>query len=230
MKIKFGALVVAGSGKIGGHVAARNSSGAYLRTKVTPVNPRTVDQIAARARLGANAKAWGGITQDQRDAWNQNSVDFNSKNIFGDKIKLSGINVFSRLNNNLLLIGEAILSTPPIAESFAGPTTVTVVSNVQGGVLTISPDFDVPVGAAGVVRMTSPQSAGKKFVKSEFRVIDIAPAGSAAPYDVSDAYVAKFGALPLEGQKVFTEVYLISKETGIASQRTVGSTITIDQV
>lgn len=230
MKLKWGALVVAGSGKIGGHVAAKNSSGAYLRTKVTPVNPRTVDQISARARLGANAKTWGTITQAQRDAWNQNSVDFNSKNVFGDDIKLSGINVFSRLNNNLLLIGEPIISAPPVAESFAGPTVVSIVSNVQGAVLTISPDFDVPVGAAGVVRMTSPQSAGKKFVKSEFRVIDIAPAGSAAPYDVAAAYIAKFGALPLEGQKVFVEVYVISKTTGIASQRTVGSTITIDQI
>ncbi len=226
MKIKFGALVVAGSGKIGGHVAARNSSGSYLRTKVTPTNPRTVDQIAARARLGANAKEWGNITQAQRDAWNQNAVDFNSKNVFGDDIKLSGINVFSRLNNNLLLIGESIISAPPTAERFAGPTTVSISSVVAGGVLTISPDFDVPVGAAGVVRMTAPQSAGKKFVKSEFRVINIAPEGSAAPYDVSAAYVSKFGALPLEGQKVFVEVYVISKTTGIASQRTVGSTIT----
>lgn len=230
MKLKWGALVVAGSGKIGGHVAAKNSSGAYLRTKVTPVNPRTVDQISARARLGANAKQWGVITQDQRDAWNANSVDFNSKNVFGDDIKLSGINVFSRLNNNLLLIGEAIIESPPIAESFAGPTVVSIVSNVQGGILTISPDFDVPVGAAGVVRMTSPQSAGKKFVKSEFRVINIAPEGSAAPYDVAAAYIAKFGALPQEGQKVFCEVYVISKTTGIASQRTTGSTITIDQI
>ena len=230
MKIKFGALVVAGSGKIGGHVAARNAAGSYLRTKVTPTNPRTVDQTAARARLGSNAKAWGLLTQGQRDAWNANSTDFNSKNVFGDAINLSGINVHSRLNNNLLLIGEAVIVSPPIAESFAGPTVVSIISNVQGSVLTISPDFDVPVGAAGVVRMTSPQSAGKKFVKSEFRVIDIAPEGSAAPFDVSAAYIAKFGALPLEGQKVFVEVYVISKTTGIASQRTTGSTITIDQV
>ncbi len=226
MKLKWGALVVAGSGKIGGHVAAKNSSGAYLRTKVTPVNPRTVDQISARARLGANAKSWGEITQAERDAWNQNSTDFNSKNVFGDDIKLSGINVFSRLNNNLLLIGESIISAPPVAESFAGPTSVTISSIVAGDVLTISPDFSVPVGAAGVVRMTAPQSAGKKFVKSEFRVIDIAPAGSVAPYDVADSYIAKFGALPLEGQKVFVEVYVISKTSGIASQRTLGSTIT----
>jgi hypothetical protein len=227
MKLKWGALVVAGSGKIGGHVAAKNSAGAYLRTKVTPVNPRTTSQIEARSRLGSNAKAWGGITQAQRDAWNASSVDFNSKNVFGDSIKLSGINVFTRINNNLLLIGEGIISAPPVAQSFAGPTRVTLSSIVAGGILTISPDFDVPVGSKGVVRMTSPQSAGKKFVKSEFRVIDIAPEGSAAPYDVAAAYVAKFGALPLTGQKVFVEVYVISINSGIASQRTTGSTITV---
>jgi len=226
MKLKWGALVVAGSGKIGGHVAARNSSGAYLRTKVTPINPRTIDQIAARARLGANAKAWGVITQAQRDAWNSVSSDFNSKNVFGDDIKLSGINVFSRINNNLLLIGESIISSPPLAESFAGPSTITVSSIVAGNVLEINPEFAVPAGSKGVVRMTSPQSAGKKFVKSEFRVIDIAPALTGIPYDVSAAYIAKFGALPLEGQKVFAEVYLISITTGIASQRVSGSTIT----
>lgn len=230
MKLKWGALVVAGSGKIGGHVAAKNSAGAYLRTKVTPINPRTVDQVAARARMGGNAKAWVLLTDAQRATFNQNATDFTAKNVFGDSIKLSGINVYSRLNNNLGLIGEVSISTAPPAESFAGPTVVAVISNVQGSVLTIGPDLDVPVGAAGVVRATAPQSAGKNFVKSEFRVINIAPEGSADPYDISAAYIAKFGALPVEGQKVFVEIYLINKTTGIASQRVIGSTITIDQI
>lgn len=230
MKLKWGALVVAGSGKIGGHVAAKNSAGSYLRTKTTPINPNTIDQVAARARLGANAKAWTNLTQAQRDTWNSNSVDFTAKNVFGDAIKLSGINVHSRLNNNLNLIGEPVILVSPPAESFAGPTVVTVISNVQGSILTIGPDLDVPVGAAGVVRATAPQSAGKNFVKSEFRVIDIAPEGSNDPYDISAAYIAKFGALPVEGQKVFVEIYLISKANGIASQRVIGSTITIDSI
>src|SRR5690606_27930634 len=52
MKVQFSGLgVVAGSGKIQGTVAARNRSGAYLRVKVTPVNPQTTYQQAARQRL-----------------------------------------------------------------------------------------------------------------------------------------------------------------------------------
>ncbi len=230
MKLKWGALVVAGSGKIGGHVAAKNSAGAYLRTKVTPINPRTVSQVAARSRMGASAKAWVLLTDAQRDTFNSTATDFTSKNVFGDAIKLSGINVYSRLNNNLGLINEPSISTAPPAESFAGPILVDVVSNVQGSVLTIDPGIDVPTGAKGVVRATAPQSAGKNFVKSEFRVIDIAGETETSPYDISAAYIAKFGALPVAGQKVFVEVYLISRSTGIASQRVIGSTITIDQI
>jgi hypothetical protein len=44
MKMKFGAIVTEGRGKIGGHVASKNKSGAYLRTKVTPVNRQSVAQ------------------------------------------------------------------------------------------------------------------------------------------------------------------------------------------
>jgi len=46
MKMKFGAIVVDGRGKIGGHVASKNRGGAYLRTKVTPSNPQTGYQAA----------------------------------------------------------------------------------------------------------------------------------------------------------------------------------------
>ncbi len=226
MKIKWGALVTAGSGKIGGHVAARNSSGSYLRTKVTPNNPQTPDQVAARARLGANAKGWTELTQPQRNAWNASSSDYSAKNVFGDAIKLSGINVFSRLNNNLNLIDKPSLVNPPQAESFAGPTAIIVVSAVTGSVLTISSDVEIPVGGIGVVRFTAPQSAGKNFVKSEYRIIGTLPAGPIVAEDVSTEYVNKFGALPLAGEKVFCELFFVSENSGIASQRVSNSIIT----
>ena len=53
MKIKFGAIVVDGRNKIGGHVMSKNRAGAYMRTKVSPVNPRSLDQMSVRSRLSA---------------------------------------------------------------------------------------------------------------------------------------------------------------------------------
>ena len=58
MKLKFGAIVTDGRGKIGGHVASKNRSGAYLRTKVTPSNPNTVAQVQVRSILASLSQSW----------------------------------------------------------------------------------------------------------------------------------------------------------------------------
>ena len=107
MKIKFGALVVAGRGKIGGHVASRNRAGAYLRTKVTPVNPATVYQVAVRNRLAGISTDWRGLTAAQRTAWNAAVSDYAKTDIFGDIRNPSGFNLHQKLNNNLVNIAKA---------------------------------------------------------------------------------------------------------------------------
>ena len=84
MKAKFGSIVVAGSGKIGGHVASRNRGGAYFRTKVTPVNPNTPAQAAVKSRLTTQAQAWRSLTAAQRAQWNAAVADFARTDIFGD--------------------------------------------------------------------------------------------------------------------------------------------------
>ena len=62
MKIKWGAMVVDGSGKLGGHVASKNRGGSYFRTKVTPTNPNSTSQAAVRSRLTALSQAFRALT------------------------------------------------------------------------------------------------------------------------------------------------------------------------
>lgn len=62
----FGA--VDGRGKIGGHVASKNRSGAYARIKVTPVNPQTTFQQVARNLLTSLSQGWRALTQAQHDS------------------------------------------------------------------------------------------------------------------------------------------------------------------
>jgi hypothetical protein len=52
-KIKFGMMMTDARGKLGGHVFSKNRSGAYVRTKVTPVNGQTTAQTGVRAIFGA---------------------------------------------------------------------------------------------------------------------------------------------------------------------------------
>ena len=69
-KIKFGMMMTDARGKLGGQVFSKNRSGAYVRTKVTPVNPRTAAQPLSRSILGTLSASWSGLTEVQRRSWN----------------------------------------------------------------------------------------------------------------------------------------------------------------
>lgn len=219
MKIKWGALVVDGRGKIGGQVASKNRSGAYMRNKVTPVNPATSYQVDVRATLGSLAANWRGLTQAQRDSWNSAVADFKKTDIFGDIQNPSGFNLYIRLNANLAAINVAPISAPP------QPTSVSVFTSVQS--LSVDPTPTVsttvvpttlPATESLIIRATPPVSAGKSFVKSEFRQIAVLTSITAGAIDVSTAWEAKFGDTLPAGSKIFVEFVHVNETTGQSSQ------------
>lgn len=218
MKIKFGALVVAGSGKIGGHVAAKNRSGAYLRTKVTPVNIRSTSQVGARTRLSTISIAWRGLLAAQRLQWNNAVSSFSKTDIFGDLRNPSGFNLFQKLNNNLVNIAEAAIDVPPLP--IAVPLLISLTpSQVHAGATSLTyAATPTPADTVLVIKATAPISPGKSFVKSEFRQIAQVAAAAATPYVATADYAAKFGGPGLAGQKVFFEAFYISTVTGQAGQ------------
>jgi hypothetical protein len=214
MKLKFGAIVSDGRGKLGGHVFSKNRSGSYMRTKVTPVNPSSTAQVEVRNRLSTSAQAWRGLTAAQRLQWNSAVGDFSSTDIFGDIKKPTGFNLFCMLNNNLSQVGVAQISVPPLPAAVASLTSITP-AQVHAGATTL--DFaatPTPANNQLVVKATPPVSAGKYFVKSEFRIIaSLAPA-TATGEVLTTQYADVFGGPGLAGQKVFFEAYYINLTTG----------------
>jgi hypothetical protein len=214
MKMKFGAIIVDGRGKIGGHVASKNRSGAYLRTKVTPVNAQTGYQLSVRNRFTSLAQAWRGLTQEQRDAWNGAVSDFQKTDIFGDLRTPTGFSLYQRLNNNILLIGESAISTPPLPSEVGEvvATELEAESGTQSLSLTLADD--VPAGTNVKVFATAPQSAGRSFVKSEYRLIGVLDPEATTPVDLLSDYQAKFGSTGEAGQKIFVKVQAVNATTG----------------
>jgi len=225
MKAKFGALVVDGRGKIGGHVMSKNRGGAYMRTKVTPVNPRTASQSLVRGRFGDLSTAWRGLTQAQRDSWNGIVAQYSRTDIFGDLKNPSGLALYQRLNNNLAKIGVAAIASP-LAPA-AVPTVVAGVLTATTGVqlLSLALSGAVPAGVKVVVRATAPMSAGKNFVKSEFRQIGIFNAAQASPLVLTAMYTSKFGGVGAVGTKVFVSIEFVSITTGLTSSTQIVSQI-----
>lgn len=219
MKIKWGALVVDGRNKIGGQVASKNRAGAYMRNKVTPVNPQTSYQVTIRARLSSISSSWRGLSAGQRLAWNAAVSDYKKTDIFGDIQNPSGFNLYQKLNNNLDNIGVAAITNPPlpVAVSVFDTGVLAAAAGAQTLSLTVTPAVQ-PVGESIIFRATAGQSAGKTFVKSEFRQILVSTAAVAGAYDLAAAYIAKFGPIGPAGVKIFVQAIHVNETTGQTSQ------------
>ena len=216
MKIKFGALVVAGRGKIGGHVASRNRAGAYLRTKVTPVNPATVYQVAVRNRLAGISTDWRGLTAVQRIAWNAAVSDYAKTDIFGDIRNPSGFNLHQKLNNNLVNIAKAQIAAPPLPEAVDAFTAVSLAAANGAQTVTITYAPAIEVDHSALVYFTPAISPGVSFVKSEYRQTDVIVTADNSPFSIETEYIAKFGAVGAEGMQIFVQLVQINWATGQA--------------
>lgn len=211
MKVKFGSIVVDGRGKIGGHVLAKNRSGNYMRTKVTPVNPQSSEQLSIRNRFTGLSQAWRGMSQAVRDAWNAAVANFSSTDQFGDIKLLSGFNLYQKLNNNLMQVGQAALELPPLLQSVQQLSISALVSTFADISITLSAAVDAKTAVK--VYATPPQSPGKVFVKSEYRIIGILAPGSPAAVDILDLLNGRFsGYIP--GTKIFIKIEAVNIETG----------------
>ena len=213
MKMKFGAIVVAGRGKIGGHVASQNRAGAYLRTKVTPVNPQSGSQLTVRNRLTEFAQGWRGLAEGERSAWNAAVADYAKTDIFGDLRQPSGFALYQRLNNNLSIIGVAALTVPPLP-SAVGVSYVTSITALDSENFTIGLNATVPADTKLQIWATPPMSAGKSFVKSEYRLITVLASAATSPANILSAYSEKFGGTGAEGQKIFVKTVAVNAVTG----------------
>jgi hypothetical protein len=216
MKMKFGAIVIDGRGKIGGHVASKNRSGAYLRTKVTPVNGRTSYQQNVRNIFGSLAQAWRGLTQEQRDSWNAAVAAYAKTDIFGDLRNPSGISLYQRLNNNLVQSENNALSNPPNPEAVGICSAASLSADNSTGEIMLTTSGNCPVNSVLKISATPALSAGKQFIKNELRTLayDITNFSSSA--SIKSIYEAKFGAVGAVGSKITVQVTVINTNTGQA--------------
>lgn len=221
-KIKFGMMMTDARGKLGGQVFSKNRSGSYVRTKVTPVNPRTSFQMFSRALLGQLSAGWSGLTQAQRSAWNQAVDAWQKTDVFGDIKKPTGKNLFVGLNKNLLSISRSMLATPPDKTEMAEISFVQVSIDTTAETLTVLGSPTITDGAV-VLWGTPVLSDGTSFVKNRLRRVVTSASGTFDPATTYTQYVDRFGA-PTAGANVWFGLSYIA-ESGQQSVQVIGRAI-----
>ena len=216
-KIMFGMYMTDARGKQGGHVFSKNRAGAYVRTKVTPTNPRTIYQSAQRGLLTALSQAWRTLSQVERNAWNAAVVNFERTDVFGNLRRPTGKNLYTLINSNLINSGNAEVSLPPTPTEQA--LIFNLVSTGAAGTpaLTIAADMSQFAGSEIFIWATPQLSAGVGNPNANFRLLTVAPAVALFSESILAAYVARFGSL-VAGQKVFIGLQPVTS-TGQAGVR-----------
>lgn len=215
-KVKFTAVVADMRNKLNGSVFAKNRGGAYVRTKVTPVNRQTVDQANVRNRLGTFSQGFRGLTANQIAAWNSAVDNFKGTDIFGDIKTPSGINLYVKLNANLASVNTAAISTPPLPSSVPAITALSASADASAHTLSIvfapSP---VPANTSFVILVTKQKSPGQSFFGGQYSQLAVVAAAGTSPQALGTAYEAKFGSL-ITGQKIGVKIFAINTTTGQA--------------
>lgn len=224
-KVKYGEMISAISGKIGGTVHARNKGGAYMRSFAVPTNPQTTAQSLVRSRLSSLAQQFRTLGQEAISAWNAAAANFPSVDVFGDVRTLSGSQLFVGINSNILNGGGTVITSPPTPQGATGLESLelAIAVGTSDATLTFGPD-PIPAGHALVIEATQPLSPGISNAKNKFRKIGVLAAATASGENVWDDYTAKFGA-PSAGTKVFVRASLIRLATGEKSQALVSNSI-----
>lgn len=216
-KVKFTAVVADMRNKLNGSVFARNRGGAYVRTKVTPLNPQSTAQVAARNLLTGLAQEFRSLTQEQITAWNNAVTQWQTTDIFGDLVSPTGLALYVRLNANISNAGGTAITTPPAPVGATALESLSLNAAVTGSVFDISfTPASVPADHTMYVESTAMLSAGINNANSRFRFIDTHAAAAVSPADMYAAQTAKFGPL-VAGQKVFVRAKFINKITGEVS-------------
>lgn len=222
-KILTTAIVADIRNKLNGSVFSKNRYGSYVRTKVTPVNPKTTDQQAVRNRLATNSSAWRGLTDAQRAGWIAAAASFPTTDIFGNPKVLSGNALYVKFNNNLAGAGVAAISDAPLPVALPEVVLGAIAAAAGAGTFTVAfTPTPVPANIQILIECTSQVSAGISFVKNKYRSIQYVAAAGTSPANVAAAYIAKFGTL-VAGQKIFVRLTAISETTGQAGIPVSGS-------
>ena len=212
MLVKWGSIIVKGSGKLGGHVFSSGPSGASVHTLAKARNPQTKYQMEIRSRFTQLTQGWRDLTESQRESWYDAESDFSRTNRFGDVVLLRGKSLYESLNGERLLIDLAIINRAPLPVAIPKNFVREVEFNLSVKALFIRGDY----GSAdeyivvGTPRLSQGVQSGKNELRNIGRGTSSSGGGGITGANVQfDNYVDRFG-VPSIGEKIIIGSYSIN--------------------
>jgi hypothetical protein len=209
------------SGKIGDNVFSRNTFGAYVRRKASPVNPQTSWQLMTRGWLTDAARYYSEtLTSAQRLQWTAWAALITRTDAFGSSYHLTGISAFVMCNNNrrkVITPWTWLPVPPPLSTVPTSPTSGVVTMGVLAQSVSVAfVPTPIPAKSYLLVFGSLLLAPGQSFVKSQYRYLDYAPAAAASPLVVSPRWIEHFGAFQTDEDYKF-RIFMMSSDSWLIS-------------
>lgn len=195
MLVKFGPIIVAGRGKVGGVIASRNGGGAYMKQWTKPTYHAYPKQTNITALLSIVRNNWqNALDVPQRAKWNALAAVTSMPNKLGEQMTPSGWNLYMRSNMMLDLSGRGFVLKPPVAAVAPAPQLTLAWETLVGVKIISIGNWDVtPLGSLfcqyhpavplslNYYKGPYPESGAAPFVTYTELPVTILPSGFLSP-------------------------------------------------
>ena len=202
------------SGSAKGVTAAKMKSRKYIRNRGYGGSLRTSDQAKVKGIFKQLTTQWKSLTSAQILAWNKLALSQEGRSVLGTKAKISGSNLFTRLNYWIVACGGTALTTPPTLVGVETPSSATIVC--QGETFTFKLDQALADngGIFLVIEASEGLSNGVSRAHSKAVAVKMVEEPDTTAVNIRADYVAKHGAPSAAAPKIFFRYYFVNSSTG----------------
>ena len=202
------------SGSAKGITAAKTRGRKYIRNRGYGGSVRTSDQASVKAVFKKLSQAWQSLTNAQILAWNAASKTAEARSVLGTKTKITGSNLFMRLNYWVLYCGGSIMQNPPALTGVDAPAAATITLTGAAFTFKLSSVPSSTTNLKLVICASAPQSNGISRAYSKAAEIGDPDTPSTTAVDIKEDYEAKYGAVGAGNPKVFFKYFYVNTATG----------------
>ncbi len=202
------------SGSAKGVTAAKVKNRKYIRNRGYGGSTRTSDQAKVKGIFKRLTTMWQSLTNAQILAWNKLALSQEAKSVLGTKGKISGANLFTRLNYWIVALGGDPLTAPPTLSGVESPSSATVVCTSAAFTFKLDETLSDNGGIYLVIEASPGQSNGVSNAHAKATQIHVEEEPDTTAIDIKAEYEAKNGALSAAAPKVFLRYFFVNSATG----------------
>ncbi len=202
------------SGSAKGVTAAKARGRKYLRNRGYGGQTRTSYQSTVKAIFKQLSQGWKNLSSAQIQAWNNLAESQAGRSVLGTNAKISGLNLYQRLNFWIVRCGGVALADAPVLVGVDAPASATIALTSSAFTFKLS---SIPAETSNlklVIQASAPVSGGISNAYDKASLFQDPCTVVASEMDIRAAYIAKNGAPSASTPKVFFRYFYVNTATG----------------